>query len=76
MSSSLVSEEMSDFDGTGLYSVGRRAGQRSAHIYCGSDVQSLCHNSRRQRFPLIAYIAGELTCQKCLATYRRLEKRS
>jgi len=82
MSSSLTGEEMIDFRGGGLYSVGCLSGQRSAHIYCGSDVQSLCHNSRRDNPGLAeghrlrfshGYFAGELTCQKCLAKYRRLK---
>lgn len=82
MISSLTGEEMPDFQGGGLYSVGRKSGQRSAHIYCGNDAQSLCHNSRRDnpglgeghRLRLVGYCAGELTCQKCLAKYRRLKR--
>lgn len=83
MSSSLAGDEMHDFFGEGIYSVGRAAGskQRSAHIYCGSDIRSLCGASNRGQtlLPghtsrLNSYRAGELTCQKCLARYRRLAR--
>lgn len=67
----LAPEEMPDFKAP-AYIVGPNRHGLMAHIYIANTTLSLCGNNIRIRLRnLQPYTAGDRTCKRCIASYRR-----